>query len=261
MEFSRVLLKVLNGLVSFAVAVLLCIAGAYSVYALWDNNQIYTEAENVMADMLEFKPEVSEDEEQEISFSDLKSVNDDVCAWVTLDNTNVNYPVLQGETNLTYINTDIYGEFALAGSIYLDSRNSPDFSDTYSLLYGHNMEGGRMFGDITKYKDNSYFEKNSTGILMTPSAAYSLEVYACIVVPASDKVMFDPKIKAGEIGSLLKYVEKNAQFCNKAVSEKLKELGKKAKILAFSTCSSEFSDARTILLTAMLPYRAEENVE
>ncbi len=262
MEFSRILLKVLNGLVSFFVVIVLCIAGAYSVYALWDNNQVYEEAENVMSEMQQFKPEISEeDDEVVVSFADLKAINRDVCAWVILDNTNVNYPVLQGDTNLTYINTDIYGEFALAGSIYLDSRNSGDFSDTYSLLYGHHMEGGRMFGDLDKYKKEGFLDENRTGMIMTPDAVYSLEVYACIVVPASDKVLFNPKLKAGEIESLLKYTEKKALFYDKETASKIRELGKKAHILAFSTCSSEFTDARTLLLTLMVPYTAPETAE
>lgn len=259
MNFSAGLLKVLNWLVSFFVVVVLCIAGAYSVYALWDNEQVYEEAENVMSDMLEFKPEISEeDDEVVVSFSDLKAINPDVCAWVTLDDTKINYPVLQGETNLTYINTDIYGEFALAGSIYLDSRNSPDFSDAYSLLYGHHMEGGRMFGDLDKFKSEESFGEHRTGLLMTPDKVYSLEVYACVVVPASDSVMFDPKRKSSDMEALYKYVEKKALFYDKETAAKLRELGKNAKILAFSTCSSEFTDARTIVLAAMLPYSAEK---
>ena len=262
MGFSEILLKMLNRLVSFVVVVILCIAGAYSVYALWDNEQVYSQAENVMEDMLQLKPEIDEEEPEEgVSFSDLLAINKDVRAWVALDNTKVNYPVLQGETNLTYINTDIYGEFALAGSIYLDSRNSPDFSDRYSILYGHNMDGGRMFGDVTKYKESEFFEENRTGMIMTPTEVYSLEIYACVVVNASDKLLFDPKLKASKLNSFLDYVEDRAMFCNADTAARIRELGKKAQILAFSTCSSEFTDARTVLLAAMIPYTAEETAE
>ncbi len=258
MEFLRILLKVLNWLVSFFIVIVLCVAGAYSVYALWDNNQVYEEAENVMSEMLELKPEVDEENPQKgVSFSDLKAINPDVRGWVTLDNTKINYPVLQGDTNLTYINTDIYGEFALAGSIYLDSRNSSDFSDVYSLLYGHHMEGGRMFGDLDKYKDEGFFKENRTGMLMTPDGIWSLEIYACVIVPASDKVLFDPRMKSGDIKSLLSYVEKKALYSDAETAAKITELGKKARILTFSTCSSEFTDARTLLITLMQPYTAE----
>lgn len=259
MEFSRVLLRILNALVSVAVGIFLFVAGAYSAYALWDNNQVYTAAENVQTQVLGLKPEVEED--QTVSFSDLLAVNKDVCAWISLDNTQINYPVLQGETNLTYINTDIYGEFALAGSIFLDSRNDRNFGDTYSILYGHHMEGGRMFGDLDLYKDKEFFAENSAGMIMTPNSVYNLEVYACVVVAANDSVLFDPRIKAKDIGKLTSYVEKKALFLNEETAQKVRELGKDAKILAFSTCTSEFTDARTILLTVMTPYNAPEYAE
>jgi len=258
MEFSKILLKGLNGLLSFFMAVVLCAAGAYSVYALWDNNQVYARAENVMAQMQELKPEIEESEDgQVVSFSDLLEINSDVCAWVTLDNTKINYPVLQGDTNLTYINTDIYGEFSLAGSIYLDSRNSSDFTDTYSLLYGHRMDGGRMFGDLDKYKEPGFLVETKPSTLMTPNAVYDLEVYACIVVGSSDNMLYNPKLGPDGIGALLSYVEQKALFFDSESASKIRAQGANAKILAFSTCSSEFTDARTILLAAMTESTAE----
>lgn len=254
MSVSASVLKLLNRLVSLAVAVMLCVAGAYSIYALWDNGQVYARAENVMSDMLEFKPEISEDNgETVVSFADLAAINSDVCAWVTLDNTKINYPVLQGDTNLTYINTDIYGEFSVSGSIYLDSRNSSDFSDTYSLLYGHHMEGGIMFGDLDKFKDEDFFAENGTGMLITPDGVYSLRVFAVNVVASSDSVLFDATLQKKDTEILLKYAEKKALLFEKEAAEKA------VKILAFSTCSSEFTDARTVVLAAVTPY-AEENL-
>ena len=52
------------------------------------------------------------------SLQELQKINPDVCAWLTVDGTKIDYPVVQGETNLEYINQDIYGEFALSGSIF-----------------------------------------------------------------------------------------------------------------------------------------------
>ena len=88
-----------------------------------------------------------------------------MCAWLTVDGTKIDYPVVQGETNLEYINQDIYGEFALSGSIFLDSRNDRKFIDSYSLLYGHHMDNGAMFGDVMNYKEKEYFESHKTGTL------------------------------------------------------------------------------------------------
>ena len=98
------------------------IAAAYALFVLNDNRRIYSAAENVQEDMLKLKPD-----KEKPDFSKLCSINPDVCAWLTMDGTHIDYPVLQGETNLTYINRDIYGQFALAGSIFLDCQNCKRF--------------------------------------------------------------------------------------------------------------------------------------
>ncbi|MFR9067196.1 MAG: class B sortase [Faecalibacterium prausnitzii] len=136
---------------------------------------------------LVFKPQPQED--NSLSFGQLRDINPDVCGWLTLDGTAIDYPVVQGESNFTYLNTDVYGSFALAGSIFLDVDCDADFSGRYSLLYGHHMENGRMFGDLDKYKDGAFFRQNTTGTLTLPGGSYRLEVLACLVVPASEQAI------------------------------------------------------------------------
>ena len=116
MNTARWFLKTANFLVSAVVILFLVTAGAYSGYALWDNAQVYASVDDVQSELLKLKPEVTE--EGGASFEELRALNPDVCAWLTLDNTEIDYPVLQGENNLTYINKDVYGNFALAGSIF-----------------------------------------------------------------------------------------------------------------------------------------------
>lgn len=245
---SRIVLKAADFLVKGIVVLFLVITGVYSVYALWDNNQIYTAAENVQEDMLKLKPSVEED--GSASFEELLAINEDVCSWVTLDNTNIDYPVVQGESNLTYLNMDVYGEFALAGSIFLDTRNSNDFTDMYSLLYGHHMENSKMFGDLDLYKDETFFNENTTGTLILPDRAYNLEIFACLVVEAGDDNIFDPTLWQTDISGLVSYVRSNSLYVHEDTITALEQSGN-PQVLAFSTCSSDFTDARTIVLAAM----------
>ena len=263
MNFSTLFLRGANALVSFVVSVFLIVAGAYSVYALWDNEQIYAAADNVQADMIKLKPKVTvsadseEEEEEGASFDELLAINKDVRAWVTVDNTNVDFPVVQGEDNLSYINTDIYGNFALAGSIFLDSRNAPDFSDRYSLLYGHHMANSGMFGDLDLFKEERFFADNRTGMLILPDRAYNLEIYACLLVKASEDNIFEPEAVSGDLNKLYTFCEENAMFYRAETIEAARN-DPKSKTLALSTCSSEFTDARTIVLAVMKPYHAGE---
>ena len=247
MSIGRACVRTVNSFVSLVVVLAMIVFGSYSAYALWDNRQIYSAAQNVQLEMKELKPEITETEDGGPSFEELLAVNPDVKAWVTMDGTKIDYPVLQGDTNLSYINTDVYGRFALAGSIFLDCRNSEDFSDSYNLVYGHHMANSHMFGDLDLYKDAGFFRKNTTGTLITPGAVYDLTVLAVIMVTASEESIFEvPRNQNPD--KIISFTRENAML----ISEKMPQLGDEVQFFALSTCSSECTDARTIVLTTMV---------
>ena len=197
------------------------------------------------------------EEPDDSPFGQLKAINKVITAWLTMPGTAIDYPVLQGKTNYSYINTDVYGNFALAGSIFLDSRNSDDYTDIYSLLYGHNMSRHRMFSDINLYKEEEFFNQYTLGMLLMPDGCHILESLSIIVVPASDSGLFNPENWTYLDGEeIYRQVQENALYtCEKGL-EALREqidTGMTPRLVALSTCSDEFTDARTILLTLMDP--------
>lgn len=243
MKFKKIFLKILNSLTTGTILLALVLVLAYSGYCLWDNRQIITAAENVRVEIAQLKPEA--DETGKPDFSGLKDVNPDVIGWITLGNTTVDYPILQGSDNLSYITTDVYGNYAVAGSIFLDTRCASDFSDRYSLVYGHHMANGSMFGDLDKYKDEKFFYENlNNSFLTTPEGVYPLELAALVDTDAYDPVIFTP----GEFdfSDLSAQIEKTAVFLNR--SEDIQDPDpEEIRILGLSTCSVDYTDARTIL--------------
>ena len=252
-NIHKYILRTADSVFNMVIMMILFIAGFYCAYSLWDNQQIYAAAENVQEDMLKLKPIVQED--GGAFFEELLAINPDVCAWVTLDNTGIDYPILQGEDNLTYLNTDVYGDFALAGSIFLDSRCDRDFGDAYSLVYGHYMANHRMFGDLELYKEKAFFEENTTGILLLPDRSYDLKIFACLLVDSRDSVIFEPQKWLSDASAVLTYAEQNALHINQKLINTLKQTGN-VQILSLSTCSYEYDDARTIVLAVMEPHIA-----
>lgn len=251
MQTLKVLLKAANFCVSLVVILTMCAAGAFSVYALWDNSQVYRAAGDVQASMLHLKPQADPTAAEGPTFDELLAVNPDVCAWLTLDGTNIDYPVLQGESNLSYINTDVYGNFALAGSIFLDSRNSSTFADVFSLLYGHHMENSQMFGDLDKYRSVDFLQQTNTGTLLVPGGRYALRVFACIVVSASDDLIYQPlQWQADNVPAMLDRLQADALCVDQAAMDDLRT-AQNLKVLCMSTCSSDYTDARTVVLAAM----------
>lgn len=256
---ARTFLKVCNSLINLILSVALILCGAYGVYALWDNQQVLTAAEDVQQELLQYKPTAQPEEtgEETSLFAELMAINPDVCGWISMEGTAIDYPVLQGRDNLAYINTDVYGDFSLSGSIFLDSRNDREFTESYSLLYGHYMADGGMFGDLDRYKEEGFFRDNSKGLLMLPGQTYELEIISCMLVGANDEWIFTPDRTRENIQALLDYAQHNSLLKNDAGLEKAKD-AQDLQILALSTCASEFTDARTVVLTVMTPLQAVE---
>ena len=245
------------------------VVGAYSGYALWDNQQIYSAAENVQADMLLYKQKADKENNYADMLRELKLINPDVCAWLTLDETKVDYPVVQGVTNFTYLNTDVYGNFSMAGSIFADARNDKNFWDNYMLVHGHHMSERRMFGDLDLYKDKKFFDTYKTGILILEDRTYQLRTFACLLVESNDSYIFVPEQwQDKDIEMLLDYSKERVlqwdeETFTRLIEEKeaAKEGGRHPQILSLATCSSESDSARTIVLLEMIPSELAENGE
>lgn len=91
-----------------------------------------------------------------LDWEELLKKNEDVIGWIEVPNTSINYPLLKGRTNDTYLRTNIDKEYSIAGSIFADANTTNPFIDLNTILYGHNMKNGSMFADLIKYKDEKY---------------------------------------------------------------------------------------------------------
>ena len=233
--------------VDLAVTAALLLCGSFGLYGLWDNQQVLTSAADVQAELLRWKPVASAEAEtpdNSENFAQLRMINPEVRGWITMEGTGIDFPVLQGRNNMSYINRDFFGNFSLAGSIFLDSRDDPEFEEGYALLYGHHMADGNMFGDLDKYREEAFFREHSEGRLILPDREYRLDVVACLVVPASEKMIFDPDYVRQNPEAWETFVTRNAALLREENLEG-------QQYLALTTCSSEFTDARTVVLTQM----------
>ena len=93
--------------------------------------------------------------------------------------------------NSFYLARNYKGEYATAGSIFMDYRNASDFSDAFSIIYGHRMGGGRMFADVTRFAEEDYFNEHSSGALMTTRGNFGLRIAAFAKIRADDVTVYD----------------------------------------------------------------------
>ena len=196
----------------------------------------------------ESKPEQDEMSENAIAwpvvdFAALESINSDCVAWIRIDETEIDYPVVQGHDNSFYLKHLFDGEWNGAGCIFLDSRVEPDLSDRHSVLYGHHMKNGTMFSDIAKYKDQTFYENHTTGMILTPTENYRIEFFAGYVAGADDenawKVTFATE---DEYVDWLNETVGHSWFKSEVIPTA------EDRVITLSTCSYEFNNARFVLV-------------
>ena len=129
----RRVIRGLNGILDYSLLLLLLLGLVYGCYALWDSQNLAEEATSEQYAI--YKPQ-----EDTLGFQELQSMNSDVIAWITVYDTPIDYPVVQGKDNWEYVNKNAEGEYSLTGAIFMDSENNPDFQDFNTILYGHNMD-------------------------------------------------------------------------------------------------------------------------
>ena len=218
----------------------------YASYAMWDNYQILNGARADQS-LLKFKPQLSASGGG-MTFAEILGVNRDVRAWLTVEGAGIDYPIVQGKDNSEYLNKDVFGNFSLSGSLFLDERNAGDFTDSYSLIYGHHMDANAMFGGLDHFLEETFFQSHPTGTLILEHTAYEVDLFAAISADAHDSIIFDPTGSAGNITPLLEFIKKQA------VQYREITLPEDPKILGLSTCSDASSSARVIVFGVLRAY-------
>ena len=131
----------------------------------------------------------------EINLTELQEENPDVIGWILFENEKISYPVLYSGDNDAYLRHTYKKEYAIAGSIFVDGRNHPDFSDKKTLVYGHNLEDDdTMFGRLPRFLDEEYLKDHRYFQIITSSAAYRYEILSTkIVTPTDDVYQYSEK--------------------------------------------------------------------
>lgn len=240
MKKAAMAARVGNRILSIMAGILILLMLSYGMYSLWDTYKIYA---NSFADeeLLKFRP--TDDGEDNPTLKDLKKLNPDVKAWIQVPKTNIDYPVVQGQDDMEYINKNVYGEFELSGAIFLSCLNKDDFSDPYNLVYGHNMKNGGMFADVADFTNKEYFETHQKGKLYLTDATRKIRFFACMKVTAADAKIYHPDgYRKENLKDLLDYIQENAvQYRDVNVADE-------NSLIALSTCSEAETNGRVVLI-------------
>ena len=254
-KMGRRAIGIVNGIVNLFVLTVVLLLLTFGCYAIWDSAQVHSAADAVNYEI--YKPTAAS---EGASFEDLQAINPDVFAWLTLYGTNIDYPLVQGQDNIRYINTDAKGSHSLSGAIFLDSRSGPNFSDFSSIVYGHHMENQVMFGEIAQFSEKSYFDARRYGMLYVNGQERGLEFFAFVHADAYDFDVFRVKItEREEQQAYLDLLMQMAVHSRQDVSVTAGD-----QIVLLSTCSPGSTNGRDILVGKITdsahrnPFEAED---
>lgn len=121
-------------------------------------------------------------------FSTLQEINKDTVGWLTVNNTRIDYPVVQAKDNDYYLKRDYYQSKNRHGWIFMDYRNNPDELNENTIIYGHNLANQTMFGTL-RYALNSYWYKKSANQIITfntPNENMKFQIFSIYTIPTTN---------------------------------------------------------------------------
>ena len=181
----------------------------------------------------------------EVDFGALKKINPDVAGWLYCQDTPIDLPIAACADNETYLHRIFDGTPNNTGTLFADCRNAADFSDAVTVIYGHNMKNGTMFGTLTKYKSQDYYDAHPVLWLLTPGGNFQILPVAGCVVPA-DSAFF----AIGHTGKAACALVRQAMMDSTFAAPE--DIDQGDRFLVLSTCSYEFENARFLLIGKMV---------
>lgn len=237
-------------LLMLAAAAALFAAGLF-FYRNRSEEQLQTREEAEQAALYE---EISpEPEAEETSGEDylakVRAVNPQAAAWLTIPDTTIDFPVVQGDDNAYYLSHDLNRESSRLGVPFLDYRCESDFSGFQSIIYGHHITKERMFTPLVHFTETEYFDSHEFGWLVTEREIYKIHFIACLVVEHDAFVYQTVFLTDAEKEAFLAELKKQAVRQREFSAEEMAQ----ERLLTLSTCSYEFENARTVLVGWLEP--------
>ena len=225
------------------IIAILSIVIIISSAVIFNKCYLYYKDDKVYSELQEYKPDSAVlSSEQECSENELLKINSDYKFWLTIDNTEVDYPVVQCDNNDYYLSHNFNKEESIYGTLFVDYINNIEI-DKNLVIYGHNMRDGSMFNSLKKYKDEQFFLNNDIKIIDKDGVQEIYEVFSVYVIPATE-LSFKCSFKdEEEYENYIKELSDKSLYYKDIEITNTKE---EDNIITLVTCNYEYNDARLI---------------
>ena len=171
-----------------------------------------------------------------IDFASLKAVNDDVIGWIYIEALDgVNYPIVRGIDNSYYLHMTYQRNYNFAGTIFADYENHDNFNDCNTIIYGHNMKNGTMFGQLRRFSTNAdAYNKSKYFWIFTPEYDYRYEIISAYTTGVNSDTY---TLFKGPGEEFLSYMNRIVSYSDIVTTPG--DLTVKDKIITLSTCTGD----------------------
>lgn len=235
--------------------IILCLAGVmlvagYNVYKILHDYNTNQNIYDVIAETA--GPEEKKDGfTGDIDFDALRAINPDIKAWLYYEGTMIDYPIVQGSDNKKYLKTMFDGTYSGFGTLFVDAGTLDAFRQFNTIVYGHHMLNGSMFGDLKKLKEEEYCVKHPQMELITPEGKYHLMICAFLNQPSDSDIY---RLNITEETDRQDYIDLIRRLSLYLTDQ---EMTADDRLVVLSTCAYEYQDARYMVIGRMVPWEEE----
>lgn len=215
------------------IFLILLVYSSINIFKWYNNNKENKQIINEIAESVTINEDTNEEKKYKINFEELKQKNSDTVAWLKVENTNIEFPIVQANNNSYYLTHNFNKKYNVAGWIFADYKNKLDGTDRNIVVYGHNMRNNSMFGSLKDVITEEWYnnEENKYITFVTENEYQTYQVFSVYQIKTEDYYI-KTEFKSNEFTEFIDTITKRSK----------KDFGinvsKEDTILTLSTCAN-----------------------
>ena len=215
------------------IFLILLVYSSINIFKWYNNNKENKQIINEIAESVTINEDTNEEKKYKINFEELKQKNSDTVAWLKVENTNIEFPIVQANNNSYYLIHNFDKKYNVAGWIFADYKNKLDGTDRNIVVYGHNMRNNSMFGSLKDVITEEWYnnEENKYITFVTENDYQTYQVFSVYQIKTEDYYI-KTEFKSNEFTEFIDTITKRSKkYFGINVS-------KEDTILTLSTCAN-----------------------
>ena len=215
------------------IFLILLVYSSINIFKWYNNNKENKQIINEIAESVTINEDTNEEKKYKINFEELKQKNSDTVAWLKVENTNIEFPIVQANNNSYYLIHNFDKKYNVAGWIFADYKNKLDGTDRNIVVYGHNMRNNSMFGSLKDVITEEWYnnEENKYITFVTENEYQTYQVFSVYQIKTEDYYI-KTEFKSNEFTEFIDTITKRSKkYFGINVS-------KEDTILTLSTCAN-----------------------